>query len=139
MLGKLLLVAFVGASPWGGVAIPVGMGLALGVRLPAAIAVASVGQYVGVMGVLLLVRLARRSPRLDRQISRLKSPRLDRWMSRMGILAVPVGVFLLGAYVVAATLSLLGVGWQRTLISIGVSLALIGLAFSLALSPVLNR
>jgi hypothetical protein len=137
VVGKMLAVMVIGATPWGGIAIPVGAGLAMGVSLPVSAAMASLGQFLGVLGVLALVRQAYRLPRMERLLARVQSPRLTGWMSRYGLWAVPPGVLLLGAYAVAATLSVLGVAWPRILVSIGLTLAGIGLSFSLALTPLL--
>lgn len=134
MLGRLLLVTLIGASPWGGLFVPVGAGVALGVSVPATVACGAVGQFAGTLGVLWGVAQARRSPRIARILARLQRPRLSRLMGRFGLLGVPVGLFLLGAYAVAATLAVLGVPRWRIIASVGASLLLFAVLFAAGIS-----
>ncbi|TRZ91240.1 MAG: hypothetical protein D4R88_02220 [Methanosarcinales archaeon] len=121
-LTKLIIVALISLSPVGEELIAIPAGVALGLPIFLAAAVAAAANFLPVPALFFIFDKGNKYPKLREWLMRRRNERVQRWMDKYGIF----GLFILapwtGVYAATVTCELLGMKRARICGAIGASL-----------------
>ncbi len=137
-LVKLIIVALISLSPVGEELIAIPAGVALGLPVFLAAAVAAVTNFLPVPALFFIFDQGNKYPKLRDWLMRRRNERVQRWMDKYGIF----GLFILtpwtGVYAATVTCELLGMKRARICAAIAASLAFYALIVGVLLTTGTN-
>lgn len=133
-LTKVIIVALISLSPVGEELIAIPAGVALGLPVFLAAAVAAVANFLPVPALFFIFDQGNKYPKLRDWLMRRRNERVQRWMDKYGIF----GLFILtpwtGVYAATVTCELLGMKRARICATIAASLAFYALIVGMLLT-----
>ncbi len=133
-LTKVIIVALISFSPVGEELIAIPAGVALGLPVFLAAAVAAAANFLPVPALFFIFDRGNKFPKLQDWLTRRRNERVQKWMDKYGIF----GLFILtpwtGVYAATVTCELLGMRRERICGAIVVSLVFYAVMFALVLS-----
>ncbi|MDD5614680.1 MAG: small multi-drug export protein [Candidatus Methanoperedens sp.] len=137
-LTKVIIVALISLSPVGEELIAIPAGVALGLPVFLAAAVAAVANFLPVPALFFIFDQGNKYPKLRDWLMRRRNERVQRWMDKYGIF----GLFILtpwtGVYAATVTCELLGMKRARICATIAASLAFYALIVGVVLTTGTN-
>ena len=133
-LTKLIIVALISLSPIGEELIAIPAGVALGLPVFIAAAVASAANFLPVPALFFIFDQGNKYPKLRDWLLKRRNERIQKWMNKYGIF----GLFILtpwtGVYAATVTCELLGMKRTRICGAIAASLIFYAVIFALVLT-----
>lgn len=133
-LTKLIIVALISLSPVGEELIAIPAGVALGLPVFLAAAVAAAANFLPVPALFLIFDQGNKYPKLRDWLTRRRNERVQRWMNKYGIFGLFVLTPWTGVYAATVTCELLGMKRARVSGAIAASLVFYALIIAVLLT-----